>query len=172
MFGKKKDDENKIEIRRKDADIVSKDYYDPFEEFERAIRNFERAFFDMAFRSPLAFRREFKEPEIRAPFVDMIDTGKEFKVIAEMPGATKDKIDVSISGNTLEISSETGTSTESTEGNVVHKERTYRKFYRCIELPEDIVPEKATSRLNNGVLEIVLPKKNPTEKKKVKVNIE
>ncbi|MEM3444514.1 MAG: Hsp20/alpha crystallin family protein, partial [Thermoplasmata archaeon] len=170
MFGRKKDDENKIEIRRKDADIVSREFYDPFEEFERALRNFERAFFEMAFRSPFSLRREFQEPEIRTPFVDMIDTGKEFKILAEMPGATKDKIDVSISGNTLEISSETGTETESTEGNVVHRERSYRKFYRCIELPEDIIPEKATSKLNNGVLEIILPKKNPTEKKKVKVN--
>ncbi|MCX8173269.1 MAG: Hsp20/alpha crystallin family protein [Thermoplasmata archaeon] len=172
MFGRKKDDENKIEIRKKDVGIMSRDDHDPFEEFERAMRNFERAFFEMAFRTPFSFRREIVEPEIRAPFVDMIDTGKEFKVIAEMPGATKDKIDISISGNTLEISSETGTESESTEGNVVHRERSFRKFYRCIELPEDIIPEKATSKLNNGVLEIVLPKKNPTEKKKVKVNIE
>jgi HSP20 family protein len=172
MFGRKKDDENKIEIRKKDADIVSRDYYDPFEEFERAMRNFERAFFDMAFRGPMMFRSEMSTPEIRNPFVDMIDTGKEFKILAEMPGATKDKIDISISGNTLEISSETGNETETSEGNVVHRERSYRKFYRCIELPEDIIPEKATSKLNNGVLEIILPKKNPTEKKKVKVNIE
>lgn len=172
MFGKKKDDENKIEIRKKDVDIAGRDYYDPFEEFEQAMRRFERAFFEMAFRSPFSFRKDIREPEIRTPFVDMIDTGKEFKIIAEMPGANKDKIDVSISNNTLEISSEMGSETESSEGNVVHRERSYRRFYRCIELPEDIIPEKATSKLNNGVLEIILPKKNPTEKKKIKINIE
>jgi len=172
MFGRKKDEENKIEIRKKDAEIARPGIYDPFEEFERALRNFERAFFEMAFRTPFSFRHEFSEPEIRAPFVDMIDTGKEFKIVAEMPGATKDKIDISISGNTLEISSEMGSETESTEGNVVHRERSYRKFYRCIELPEEVVADKATAKLNNGVLEIVLPKKHPTETKKVKINIE
>ena len=42
-------------------------------------------------------------------------------------------------------------------------ERLYRSFYRNVPLPEEIIPSKVSAKVDNGILKLDLPKKNPTE---------
>ena len=42
-------------------------------------------------------------------------------------------------------------------------ERVYRSFYRNVPLPEEIIPSKVSAKVDNGILRLDLPKKNPTE---------
>jgi len=50
---------------------------------------------------------------------------------------------------------------ESTEGEYLFRERGYAAFKRVIPFPMEILPDKAEAKFEDGVLEVVLPKKEP-----------
>lgn len=55
----------------------------------------------------------------------------------------------------------------------VYNERSYTSFYRSIPFPEEIVSSKVSARINNGILRIDIPKKNPaTDEEVTRVKIE
>lgn len=66
---------------------------------------------------------------------------------------------------------EAKTGVEEEKRGYVRRERTYSGFYRNILFPEEVVPEKTESIYQNGLLEIRVPKKTPTEAKKHKVKV-
>ena len=45
----------------------------------------------------------------------------------------------------------------------IYNERSYNSFYRNMPIPEEIVSSKVRAKMSNGVLQIELPKKNPTK---------
>ena len=104
--------------------------------------------------------------------MDLIDTGKEFQVHAEVPGIPKDKIDITVTKDSIEISAKTEVERKEEEKGFVVKERGYSEIYRKQSFPEEVLPEKAEATVKNGVLEIKIPKKSPTpEIKKHKLSI-
>jgi HSP20 family protein len=109
---------------------------------------------------------------VREAFADLEDAGKKFVVRAEVPGISKDKIDVNVTKNDIEISAETGTEKEEKKKGYVFRERGHSSFYRRIVFPEEVVPQKAESTMKDGVLEVDVPKKTPTpELKKHKITV-
>jgi HSP20 family protein len=58
---------------------------------------------------------------------------------------------------------------EEQKSNYVRHERAAQTYYRRIVLPEKVKSNEAKASLNNGILEIVLPKKEPKETKKLEV---
>lgn len=77
----------------------------------------------------------------REPLVDVIDEQKTIRLIIELPGVNKQNINVSLIGNTVQISA-------------TNKDR---KYHKNIELPV-AVREITSKRYNNGVLEVILSK--------------
>ncbi len=108
----------------------------------------------------------------REPYADIIDTGTELKAVIELPGVVKEDITINATSDTLEISAETKTEKEEKEGEYVYRERGYASFKRVLTLPAEVIPEKTEAMFSNGVLEVVMPKKEPTPaEKKVKVGV-
>ena len=93
----------------------------------------------------------------REPLADITTTDKEVKVAVEMPGVSKENIKISIYDNTLEV---TTTGTEE------------RKYHEVIDLPLETDIETATSTYKNGILEIVLKKKQQSKPKGKQINVE
>lgn len=83
----------------------------------------------------------------REPLVDVVSSDKEVRVIAEMPGVSKEEISVTVTEKSLTISAET-------------EEKGY---YKELDLPALVDPKRARSTYNNGVLEITLPLRSPGE---------
>ncbi|MEM2106755.1 MAG: Hsp20/alpha crystallin family protein [Candidatus Bathyarchaeia archaeon] len=110
-------------------------------------------------------------PEVREPCLDLVDAGREYRVCAEVPGIPKEKIEVTVTPRAVEISGEAKTEVKEEEEGYIHQERGYSRIYRSLTLPEEVLPEKAEATLNNGLLEIKIPKKSPTEVKKHKVPV-
>ena len=100
----------------------------------------------------------------RTPLVDMVDRGNRYNLRLEVPGIAKDKIQLSATDDSIEISGEQAEeeSTEDKGNNYIYNERSYRSFYRSIPIPEEILPSKITARMNNGILQIEIPKKAPS----------
>ena len=80
----------------------------------------------------------------REPLVDIVSSDKEIRVIAELPGVSKEDIDVTVNEKSVTIS--------------VDKED--RSYYKELELPGIVDPKGARSIYNNGILEITLPLKS------------
>ena len=98
----------------------------------------------------------FTIPEISGemePLVDVTTTDKEVKVVAEMPGISKDKIIVNAYDNRVEVKSEDP----------------QRKYHRTFEIPAETDIETAKSAYNNGILEITFKKKVQPKGKTIKI---
>jgi HSP20 family protein len=134
--------------------------------FEDLMDNFRKNFIES-----IAFPFDWISVETAVPVreatVDLVDKGNKFVVHAELPGVAKDKIDVSLTENSIEISAETDVEKEEKEKNFVVRERVYSHIYKQLSLPEEVVPEKAESIFRDGLLEVSIPKRTiaPTPKR-------
>ena len=90
--------------------------------------------------------------------LDVTETEQSYLVKAEMPGVKKEDIKVSVRGDQVTISAETGSDAERTEGNVVYTERYHGKQFRSFTLPQYVDDENAHAVFRDGVLELTLPK--------------
>ena len=136
--------------------------YDPLEEFMREVEALFGRYapiFEYEGGYASAPRRQY-----RKPFADLFDEGDKYVVTVELPGVRKEDIKLSIRDNVLYVEAESKTENREEEGSAIRMERSYVGFRRAITLPEDVIPEKARARYNNGILEVEIPKKNPTTK--------
>ena len=109
------------------------------------------------------------EPDMKQTAIDIIDTGNEFKVVAEMPGVSKNDIDVSITDNNISICGEMKTEIEDKNKDYVRHERSYSTLCRLMAFPQEVNPDKAEATLKDGILEIKVAKKTPTKGRNVPV---
>jgi HSP20 family protein len=108
--------------------------------------------------------------EVRAPAVDLYEETDDIVVKAELPGIEKDKLEVHLTDRSLTIKGEKKKEQEINEENYYCAERSYGSFVRTLELPKNVHTDKVKASLNNGILEVRVPK---TEKaKETKVNVE
>ena len=94
---------------------------------------------------------------------------KDNKVFIEMdvPGFDKNEIKIEAKKDYLTITAEKSSETnnEDESKKYIHRERTYGKYQRSFYL-HDLDSDKVNAEFNNGVLKIVVPKKDETEDKK------
>jgi HSP20 family protein len=134
--------------------------------FEDLVDDFRKNFIES-----VAFPFEWISVEpvvpVREATVDLVDEGNRFVVHAELPGVAKDKIDVALTQDGVEISAETDVETEDQAKNFVVRERVYSHVYKQLSFPEEVIPEQAESTFRNGLLEVIAPKKTivPAPKK-------
>jgi len=88
-------------------------------------------------------RRSFKpstltSKETREPLTDVFQEEKAIKIYVELPGEKKDDIQLNITKGKVEIKA--------------------KNFYKMIQVPQNVDIEKASSKYNNGVLAIIIPK--------------
>lgn len=91
--------------------------------------------------------------------VDVTENDKEYLVSAELPGAKKDDIRVSIDGSYVSITAEIKKDEKKKDGRSIIRE-TYRgSVSRGFSLPGEVDDKNATAKLEDGVLRLALPKR-------------
>ncbi|KIL69081.1 hypothetical protein M378DRAFT_764549 [Amanita muscaria Koide BX008] len=78
--------------------------------------------------------------------------------IFELPGLTKDNVNIHVSDGRLEISGESKYSDEYEDGNFTVRERQVGKIYRSIPLPQGVTDKDVKANFDNGVLSVTFPK--------------
>jgi HSP20 family protein len=109
---------------------------------------------------------------VRQPPVDIKETADSVIVTAELPGIEKGSVDVQVSEESIEIKGEMKDEETEEGDNYYRRERSYSSIYRELALPAEVVPDKATAKMKDGILEVTVPKVTQTEqdkKKKVEV---
>ncbi|KAI0656323.1 HSP20-like chaperone [Cubamyces menziesii] len=79
----------------------------------------------------------------------------------ELPGLTKENVQIDVKDNVLTVSGESTLSTERDEKGYSVRERRYGKFSRSLPLPQGIKPEEIKASMNNGVLTVTFPRTTP-----------
>jgi HSP20 family protein len=110
---------------------------------------------------------EYELP-MRIPYVDVIDSGNEYVVKAELPGLKKENVQIEVGTNELSITARADVKTEEKGKTYLHRERAFSTFRRRIGFGEGIDTEKASANMAEGILEIKLPKLEPKREKKTK----
>ncbi len=98
----------------------------------------------------------------REPPIEIRDTGRELVAHIELPGVSRDDVEVQVRDVSLYVRAEREREEAEAE-QIVASERLANRFVRRIWLPEHVVPGKASATFKDGVLEVTLPKKHPGE---------
>jgi len=113
-----------------------------------------------------------KMPSIFEPRVNVIETEKEFKVTAELPGLDEKEVQVTVDKGTLTIQGEKKEEKEDREGTYHRIERSYGSFQRVFSLPENSEMDTAKARFIKGVLTVTLVKKPGGHKDRKTIKVE
>ena len=126
-------------------------------------------FDDFLTRDLFDLPRVAKREGITMPSVNIIENGEYYRVEVAAPGFKKDDFKVELDNNVLTISSEFENKDEVKEENFTRREFNYGSFQRSFTLPEDVVDtEKINAKYNDGVLNIMIPKREEVKPKPIK----
>ena len=85
-------------------------------------------------------------------------------------GTKKEDFDVHINNDgelSIKMESKTDTKDEDKKSHYLRREFSYSKYEQTLILPDDVVKDKITAKMENGVLTVVLPKEEPKQPAKV-----
>lgn len=121
------------------------------------------------------FEDEYVLPQYKrasTPAINVIERENEFEVEIAAPGMTKEDFNINLTkDNELVISLERksekndkeNNGKEKKHGQYIRREFSYSSFRQSFTLPETIDTEKIAAKMEHGVLEITLPKKEVTK---------
>ncbi len=104
-----------------------------------------------------------------APAVDIKEESDKFVLHADLPGVKPEEIDVRMENGVLTIKGEKKTEAKTEKEGYKRVERTYGSFYRRFSLPDTANPDAISAVSKHGVLEIVIPKRESVQPKKINV---
>jgi len=85
------------------------------------------------------------------------------------PGMEKDDFKIELNNSVLSISSEKESKNETKEGkNITRREFSYQSFSRSFTLPAIVETDRITSKYENGILQVNIPKKEEAKPKPLK----
>jgi HSP20 family protein len=105
------------------------------------------------------------------PAIDVIDKVDHILVKANLPGIKKEDIDVSVTDDTLTLKGKMERSDEEKGESYYRSERVSGSFGRVFRLPTEVDNEKVKAKLENGILELTLPKKEPKKTSEIQIEV-
>jgi HSP20 family protein len=109
----------------------------------------------------------------KLPSVNISETDKEFKIEVAAPGFDKKEFKIEAEGGNLVISAEKKHEMNNDNENYHRKEFSYHRFTRTFQLPENSRAEDIDAKYENGILKLILPKKEialTKPKKEIKIS--
>jgi HSP20 family protein len=141
----------------------------PFEDMERWFGDF----FPHGWMRP---RWEFPSlPGFESPFegrfpkVDVINRDEEVLVRAELPGVSKENLDVSMADNKLTISATTSSQHKDEKEEYYRREMSRGEFKRTLVIPDDVDAENVQANFKDGILELKMPKLQKAERRSITI---
>jgi len=135
------------------------DLWDLQDEINRAFRGFSGT-------------RDRGELAAWAPAVDICEDREAVKLTAELPGMRKDDVKIGVEDGVLTIKGERKFSEETKKENFYRIERSYRTVQRSFTLPPTVETDKIKAQMKDGVLNLLIPKKEEAKPKEVKIDID
>jgi len=132
--------------------------FDPFADMDDWFRGFGMRPFSMEMDTA---------PRIK---MDLSEDDKAYTVRAQIPGVKKEDVKVQVDGNRVSISAESKQEKEEKEGErVICRECRQGSSYRSFTLDSAVDESQAQAKYENGILELMLPKKNGSAAKQLEI---
>lgn len=103
------------------------------------------------------------------PVVDIKEEKDRFVLHADIPGVPREAIDITMEDSVLSIRGERKLEEAGEGGEYKRLERAHGVFYRRFALPDTADPEGINARCNEGVLEVVIPKRESVKPRRIEV---
>jgi HSP20 family protein len=140
--------------------------YEPFADLVRSPMFDLTGMFDLP-RTRFGYPTPRAEPSIK---MDVTEDANAYHVKAEIPGVKKEEIHVSVEGNTVSISAEFERKEETRKDETLLCSELFRgKVARSFTVMADVDESKAEAKYENGILELMLPKKAGTGTKALEI---
>jgi HSP20 family protein len=132
----------------------------PFQDFDEFFNEDDNWFFPV-------FSRKTSDPEM-----DIYETEKDVVAKISVPDFNSDDIKISIEDDVLKVSGESKEENKEEQGkNYWKKEIRKGSFSRSVRLPANVDQEKTKASYEKGLLEVVMPKKEPEKRKEKEIKI-
>jgi HSP20 family protein len=105
------------------------------------------------------------------PALDLYQNADNVVAVVELPGMSKDDIEISLHDGTLTIGGERKAKCESNGDSATRTERFTGKFRRTITLPTRVDANKVNATYKDGILTVTLPKAEEAKPKQIQVNV-
>lgn len=105
------------------------------------------------------------------PALEVHEDKDKFVIKTDLPGVTKENINVSLNDGDLVISGERKGETKTEEGKILRSERYYGSFQRVLSLPAGVDATKVKADYKDGVLTITLPKAEEAKPRQIDVSV-
>jgi len=141
----------------------------PFEELDRMFESLVPRGWLRPWRWERPSFSDLLQFEFQGPRVDVIDREDEVLVKAEIPGVSKDDLEVSVDESTVTIKGQTSHEEKEEKGDYYRSEIRRGAFSRTIALPREVDASEAKATFKDGILELSLPKVAKSKRVAVKV---
>jgi len=143
-------------------------WFESFEGLRRMEEDFHRTMQEM-WKEPWFKLQEIKLPTItRFIPIDMAESVDELVLRAELPGFNKDEIKLKVTPTSVDISAEKKKISIEKDKNFYRQERSFGAARRVMSLPREVKTEGIKTKFENGILEIIMQKKDIGKKKEEK----
>lgn len=104
------------------------------------------------------------------PAVDIHEEEDRFVLTADVPGVSREHIELSLEDGVLTVKGERSAEQENTSAGIRRRERVHGTFLRQFTLPDTVDAEHINATVKDGVLVIEIPKQEKPQAKKITVN--
>jgi HSP20 family protein len=104
------------------------------------------------------------------PPVDIQETEEGYRLQAELPGLTKEDIQITLENNVLRLTGERKFEREAKKDSFHRIERTYGSFSRAFALPNQVNAEGVQASFENGILTLTIPKAEQAKPRKIAIS--
>ncbi|HJP31482.1 MAG TPA: Hsp20/alpha crystallin family protein [Candidatus Latescibacteria bacterium] len=105
------------------------------------------------------------------PSVDIAENKDEYVVTADLPGISRDDLEVTVDDGRLTIRGERRQNAGSDDGPARHVERTYGSSTRSFDLPTAVESEGIGAAYRDGVLTVTVPKAEAAKPRQIEVQV-
>jgi len=103
------------------------------------------------------------------PPVDISETDESLVLVAELPGLSKEEVDITLENNVLSIRGERKFEKKTDHESYHRIERTYGSFSRSFTLPTNLSSDKVQASFENGLLRVEIPKAEEAKPRKIDI---
>jgi len=104
-----------------------------------------------------------------APQTDLVESDDAFQIRLDVPGMTKEDIDINLQNNTLTVSGERKRERTAESEDAVRVERAFGTFHRTFTLPDAVDADGIEAAYDNGVLTIHVPKTERSTRRQIEI---
>lgn len=125
--------------------------------------------FNRAIEEFFAGQQASQEPRPWQPMVDIVETEQAYLLHFELPGLTREDIEITLENNVLRLAGERKFDQEAQKQTYHRLERAYGAFVRTFTLPTQVAADKVEATFKDGVLTVNVPKAEQARARKISI---